>query len=212
MMLRDVARRPWRALLTTVGIALAAPLLVLALFWQDALDYMMAVQFSAIERGDATVTFTEPVSTRARREIARLPGIMYTEGFRIVPVRLRSGYRSYRTGILGLPEQTTLRRLLDTNLQAISLSPNGLLLTDRLGERLGLQPGDAVTIETLEGTRIRRDVVVTQLVNDMMGMSAYMEIGALNRLMSEGDVISAVSISFDQREMQALYARLKQVP
>jgi len=137
---------------------------------------------------------------------------MYTEGFRVVPVRLRSGYHSYRTGILGLPEQATLRRLLDTNLQAISLSPNGLLLTDRLGERLGLQPGDAVTAETLEGTRIRRDVVVTQLVNDMMGMSAYMQIGTLNRLMSEGDVISAGSISFDQRETRALYARLKQVP
>lgn len=212
MVLRNLVRRPWRALLTTVGIALAAPLLVLALFWQDALEYMMTVQFSAIERGDATVTFTDPVTARARREIARLPGVWYAEGFRAVPVRLRAGHRSYRTAVLGLPEPAVLRRLLDDTLRVLPLPPDGVLLTKQLGERLRLQPGDVVTVETLEGTRARRDVVVVQLVNDMVGMSAYMEINALNRLMSEGEVVSAVSVSFDPREADTVYARLKQLP
>jgi len=212
MVLRNMVRRPWRSLLTTVGIALSAPLLVLALFWQDALEYMMTVQFSAIERGDATVAFTEPVTQRARREIARMPGVLYAEGFRVVPVRLRAGPRTYRTAVLGLPEQALLRRLLDVQLQAVTIPPDSLLLTDRLGERLGVQPGDVVTIEVLEGTRVRRDVVVSQLVNDMVGMSAYMQTETLNRLLSESDVVSAVSISFEQRAAEALYAQLKQLP
>ena len=212
MVVRNMVRRPWRALLTTLGIALAAPLLVLALFWQDALDYMMTVQFSAIERGDATVAFTEPVTQRARREIARMPGVLYAEGFRAVPVRLHAGHRSYRTMVLGLPEQATLRRLLDMRLQAIAIPPDTLLLTDRLGERLGLQPGDTVTIEALEGTRVRRDVVVSQLVNDMVGLAAYMRTETLNRLMSEGDVVSAVSVSVEKNAAEALYAELKQLP
>lgn len=195
-----------------MGIALSAPLLVLALFWQDALEYMMTVQFSAIERGDATVAFTEPVTQRARREIARMPGVLYAEGFRVVPVRLRAGPRTYRTAVLGLPEQALLRRLLDVQLQAVTIPPDSLLLTDRLGERLGVQPGDVVTIEVLEGTRVRRDVVVSQLVNDMVGMSAYMQTETLNRLLSESDVVSAVSISFEQRAAEALYAQLKQLP
>ena len=212
MVLRNIVRRPWRAVLTTLGIALAAPLLVLALFWQDALDYMMIVQFSAIERSDATVTFTEPVTQRARREIARMPGVLSAEGFRVVPVRLRAGHRSYRTAIIGLPEKARLRRLLTTQLQAISIPPDCVLLTDRLGERLGLKPGDVVELETLEGTRVRRLVVVSQLVNDMVGMSAYMQMDTLNRFMSEGDLVSAVAIAFDQRAAEALYARLKQLP
>ena len=196
MVLRNIVRRPGRALLTVLGIAFAVPILVLALFWQDAIDYMMTVQFSAIERGDATVTFTEPVTTRASREIAHFPGVLQVEGVRVVPVRLRVGARSYRTAVVGLPPQAELRRLLDENLREILLPPEGLLLTDRLGERLGLRPGDRVTVEVLEGVRVRREVIVVELVNDIVGMSAYMNLAALNRLLLEGDVISSVSVSF----------------
>ena len=78
MVLRNIVRRPGRALLTVLGIAFAAPILVLALFWQDAIDYMMTVQFSAIERGDATVTFYRASHyTRQSRDCAfswRAPG------------------------------------------------------------------------------------------------------------------------------------------
>jgi putative ABC transport system permease protein len=69
-----------------------------------------------------------------------------------------------------------------------------------------------ILVETLEGTRVRREVVVSRLVNDFVGMSAYMQVGTLNRLMSEGDVISGVTMSFDPRETDTLYARLKQLP
>ena len=113
---------------------------------------------------------------------------------------------------MGLPEDAELRRLLDTRLRKISLPPEGVLLTDRLGERLGLRPGDRVTIEVLEGTRARRDVVVMALVNDVIGMSAYMDRRALNRLLSEGETISAVSVAFDPVSADEIYARLKQLP
>jgi putative ABC transport system permease protein len=212
MVLRRIAHQPGRAALTVLGIALALPIVVLALFWQDALDYMMAVQFSAIERGDAIVTFTEPVTDRARREIAHIPGVVQTEGFRAVPVRLRAGHRSYRTAVMGLPEDADLRRLLDTQLHKIFLPPEGILLTDRLGERLGIRPGDRVTVEVLEGTRARHDVVVMALVTDIIGMSAYMDRRALNRLLSEGETISAVSVAFDPVSADEIYERLKQLP
>ncbi len=212
MVLRHIVLRPGRAALTTIGIALAVPILVLAFYWHDAIDYMITVQFFAIERGDATVTFTEPVTFRACREIEHLPGVLQVEGFRTVPVRLWAGHRSYRTAVLGLPENATLRRLLNEELQPIPVATEGLLLTDRLGERLGLRPGDRVLVEVLEGTRVRREIEVIRLVNDLFGMSAYMEIRALNRLMSEGETISAVSVALDSARAEELYARLKQLP
>jgi putative ABC transport system permease protein len=212
MVLRHIMLRPGRAALTTIGIALAVPILVLAFFWHDAIDHMMTVQFFAIQRGDATVTFTEPVPLRASREIGHLPGVLQVEGFRTVPVRLQAGHRSYRTAVQGLPVNATLRRVLTNELQPIPIPPDGLLLTDRLGERLGLRPGDRVEIEVLEGARVRREIEVTRLVNDIFGMSAYMEIKALNRLMSEGEAISSVSVAFDPARAAELYARLKQLP
>jgi putative ABC transport system permease protein len=212
MVLRHIGLRPGRAVMTTIGIALAVPILVLAFFWHDAIDYMMTVQFFAIDRGDATVTFTEPVTLRARREIEHLPGVLQVEGVRAVPVRVWAGHRSYRTAVQGLPMNATLSRVLNEKSQPIPLPTDGLLLTDRLGERLGLRPGDRVLIEALEGTRVRREVEVTQLVNDIFGMSAYMEIHALNRLMSEGEAISTVSVAVDPVHADELYTRLKQLP
>jgi putative ABC transport system permease protein len=69
-----------------------------------------------------------------------------------------------------------------------------------------------VTVEVLEGTRARHDVVVMALVTDIIGMSAYMDRRALNRLLSEGETISAVSVAFDPVSADEIYERLKQLP
>ncbi len=73
----------------------------MSLFWQDALDEMIDVQFAAVERADLIVSFTNPLPGRAEREIARLPGVLQAEAYRAVPVQLRAGTRSYRTAITG---------------------------------------------------------------------------------------------------------------
>jgi putative ABC transport system permease protein len=212
MILRDIMRRPLRTLFTILGIALSLPVVILSLFWQDALDYMVDVQFAVAERGDAVVTFTEPVSSRATREIAHMPGVMHAEGMRIVPVRLRAGHRSYRTSITGLLPRATLHRLMDEDAHPIPLPPDGLLLSQRLGERLGIEPGDRVEIEALEGDRPRRDIRVAGLANDQVGLSAYMDVRALNRLMREDDAMTAVTVAMDRSQQDRFYAALKQVP
>ena len=67
MMVRNVAGRPLRTLLTVAGIAFAAPMVVLGLFWRDAIDQMVEVQFNLVERGNVTVTFPQIRRARDRR-------------------------------------------------------------------------------------------------------------------------------------------------
>lgn len=210
--LRNALGRPIRTALSMLAIALAVPPVMLSLFWWDALDYMIDVQFAAVERANAVVAFTDPVPARAAREVAHMPGMVETEATRSVPVRLRAGTRSYRTAISGLSPDARLRRLLDSDLHALPLPPEGLLLSRRLGERLGIGPGDRVSIDVLEGSRPTLDATVTGLVDDMIGLSAYMDIRALNRLMKEGDTISAVSMLFDPRNADSIYRQLKEAP
>jgi putative ABC transport system permease protein len=212
MMLRGITGRPLRTAMTSLGIAFAVSIVVISFFWQDALDYMIAIQFTAAERSDATVTFTVPMRARARREIERLPGVISAEGFRSVPVRLRAGQRAYRTAISGLPQGGRLRRLLDADLRVILVPPEGLLLSRRLGERLGIGPGDLVTVEVLEADRPVRQMPVAALVNDVIGLAAYMNLDALNRLMREGDTINSVAIAVDSRYASELYRQLKALP
>jgi putative ABC transport system permease protein len=212
MIIRNLERRPFRSVLTSFGIACSIAVIVGGTFWRDAIDYLIDVQFNASEREDAVVAFAEPVSHRARYEVAHLPGVLWAEGGRDVPVLLRSGHRSYRTAVSGISRDAELRRLLDADLRRVPLPPDGLLLTDRLARRLGVEPGDSVRLESLEGERAQRDVPVSGLVNDLIGLSAYMEIGALNRLMKEGDSLSSVAVSIDVSRIDEFFTKIKEMP
>jgi putative ABC transport system permease protein len=80
MVLRHVAGRPLQTALTILGVAFAAPMVVLGLFWRDAIDEMMDVQFNLIERGNALVTFPQPVDKEIVRDLARERGVLKVEG------------------------------------------------------------------------------------------------------------------------------------
>jgi putative ABC transport system permease protein len=75
-----------------------------------------------------------------------------------------------------------------------------------------VNPGDRVTVEVLEGARPVREVVVARLVDDYMGLAAFLEIGALHRLMREGASLSGAHLMVDAARMDALYRRLKAMP
>jgi putative ABC transport system permease protein len=211
MVMRNVAGRPLRTLLTTAGIACAAGIVVLGRWSHDAVNFMLDAQFRLAERGDATVVFVDPVAPRAVRELAAMPGVLRADGHRAVPVQIRAGQRTYRTAILGMARDADLRRLLDAQLRPIVPPPHGVLLTDRLAERLRVAPGDDVLVEVREGERRKERVLVAGVVNDMIGMSAYMDTRALGRLLREDERASLAVVAVDPRQAEDLYGRLKRI-
>ena len=126
-------------------------MVVLGLFWRDAIDRMMDVQFNLIERGNAVLTFPEPVDRAILRDLAHESGVVTVEGQRIVPVRLRAAQRTYLTSVVGLPQGGELRRPRDLALRPIDPPPEGITLIKRLAERLGVARGDIITVEVMEG-------------------------------------------------------------
>ena len=125
---------------------------------------------------------------------------------------LVAGHRFYRTAIQGLPAGGQLRRLLDASLNPVPIPSEGILLTDRLAERLEVRVGDSIVVETLEGQRNKRQVPVVGTVADLIGLSAYMDLDALNRLMGEGDMLSTFSVRLDAAQDDALFEHLKLFP
>ncbi|WP_413439381.1 ABC transporter permease [Sulfuriferula sp. GW1] len=212
MVIRNMERHPLRVLVTIFGIAISVAVILSGTFWRDAVNYLIYVQFEAVQRADAEVVFNEPMAARVRHEIAHAPGVRETEVSRIVPVRLVSGHLSYRTVIQGIPQDARLHRLLDANLRSVPLPRAGILLTDRLAQRLNVHAGDTLWVESLESTRRKREVVVAGTVGELIGLSAYMEIGALNRFMGESDVVSGISVALDKSREKDFFAYLKGHP
>ncbi|MCP4664479.1 MAG: FtsX-like permease family protein [bacterium] len=212
MILRNLQRRPWRTAVAVVGIAFAVALPIVGTFLFDAIDVLLEVQFDLAQRHDLTVSFFEPASARAIHELGRLPGVVYSEPLRSAPARLRLGHRSRQTAITGLPAGARLHRIVDASYAPVALPPEGLVLSSKLAEILGAGRGDTLTVEVLEGTRPIRRVVVADLVDEYMGTAAYMEIGALRRMLREGRNLSGASLQVDAAQVDELYRRLKLIP
>jgi putative ABC transport system permease protein len=212
IILRNLERKPIQGLLSILGIALAIAILVIGRYFNDAVQYIVDVQFRTVQREDVTLVFNEPRPARARYELNHLPGVMWAEPFRTVPARLRFEHRSHRTGLMGLDPLGQLRHLVDRDLQTVTLPPEGLVLTTKLAEILGVTPGEFLTVEILEGDRPVRAVPVAGLVDELLGVSAYIDIHALNRLLQEGQTISGAYLAVDSRALNQLYSQLKQTP
>jgi putative ABC transport system permease protein len=212
MIVRNLERRPLRAALSILAIALAVAILFVGRYLLDAVNHIIEVQFQAAEREDVTIVFNEPRGDRTSHDVQHLPGVMVSEPFRIVPARLRFEHRWRRIAITGLKPDSELRRLVDSQLKSVDLPHEGLLLTTKLADLLGVSPGDMVQVEVLEGERPIRQVQVAGLIDELIGLSAYMDIGALNRLMREGETISGSFLAVDSLAAPRLYSLLKRTP
>ena len=212
MIMRNLERKPVRAATTVAGIVASLAILIAGIFWGDALDWFIDVQFNQVQRASVNIGFAEPLARGVRLELERLPGVSQAEVTRTIPVRLRAGHRSYRTALTGVDDGASLQRILDAELREARPAPGGVLLTTRLADRLGLRPGDEVTAELLEGKRVKAALRVTGTVRELAGMNAYMRVEELNRLAREGPLVSAAGLRVDRAQESALLERLKQMP
>jgi putative ABC transport system permease protein len=114
--------------------------------------------------------------------------------------------------LFGLEPGAQLRRVVDTHLRVWPVPADGVLLTSKLGEILGVEAGDVLRVEVLEGARPEREVAVAGLVEELIGVSAYMDARALHRLVREDRSLSGAFLRVDASQAPALNADLKRMP
>jgi putative ABC transport system permease protein len=212
MIFRNLGRHPVKAGLTVLGLVFAVAILLTGRVSFDAVDYLVRIQFQTIQREDALLVFNRPLSSRAGYETRRLPGVLRSEPFRTVPARLRFEHRSRRIAVQGLLPEGQLRRLLDKQLRPVVLPAGGLLLTRQLAESLQVKPGERLTVEVLEGNRPVLEVPLAGIIDELLGVSAYMDLGNLNRIMGEGNTISGAFLTVDPQKEESLFQTLKRTP
>ena len=212
MILRTMERRPLRTGLTIFGIAVSMAIIITGLFWRDAIAVLMDTQFRQVLRGDVSIALLEATPARVAHEIARLAHVSAVEIARSAPVRLRHANHSWHGAIQGKAAEPQLHRIVDMQQQVLAPPHSGLLLTDRLAERLEVKPGDSVRVEFLDGRREVLDLSVSGVVSEMMGMNAYIERSALNRLLREGDLVNQITVTVDRGHEPELLNRIKELP
>ncbi|MCU0665006.1 MAG: ABC transporter permease [Myxococcota bacterium] len=212
MVLRNVSRRPLRALSSCVGIAMAVALLVTGLFFGDAMNVIIDNQFRRSQRQDVSVVFNRPVSMGVVHELRHFPGVLFVEPQRAVAATLRHGHRTYRAAISGLVREGRLQRVLSTSAQLLEVPEHGLMLSETLAKNIGVKVGDTVEVELLEGRRNAPSAVVTAIADEPFGTSAYASIDTANALAGTSPQVTSALLQIDERHRLELYRRLAELP
>lgn len=212
IVVRHLTHWPVRTLSGVLGMAMAVAILV-GSFWSfGSIEYMIDVTFRRSDRQDATITFTDVRRIGALYEARRLPGVMQAEPFRAVAVKLVHGTAERRVSLIGNAAEGQLSRVLDGDLRPVTLPDHGIVISDALADLLELKVGDTVTIEVLEGRRQTLEAPVSAIITGFIGLTAYMNLDAMNRMLGEDQVISGTYLSLDALTRDKLFAQLKEMP
>ncbi|QDU69896.1 ABC transporter permease [Engelhardtia mirabilis] len=212
MVLRELERRPGRALLSAAGIAAATALAIANSFTLDSINFMLNVEYGLSKRDDVQVALAEPRDLGVLSSLLDLPGVRRAEPLRTAPVRFIAGTRRKTTAITAWRPDSELVALLDRDLAPLELAPGGLILSRKLGELLGVGAGDRVEVEVLEGRRRRLELPVARLAETFVGIGAYAPLHDLCRWLGETESANGALLSVDGAQIDALHAAIENTP
>ena len=213
MSLRTIGRKWGRFGVTLVGVIFAVGLLVMSLFSNDSVDYMIDKHFYQEQHYDLLVRFTTPVKEGELLNISRLEGVIKTEPLFEIPVKMYLNGRSEDDSLLGLPSELTLKELTDDAGKPLQLPKEGILISQRTASKLGVRVGDEVEVETLLGlgpTR-RANLKIMGVNRQLVGSGSYIAIEQANRILQERQLVSGAMLKIDPGRSRVLEEELDEM-
>ena len=212
MILRHTLRFPVRSGLTIMGIAASGGLLIMSMSTWDSIEFMIDVTYFRLQRQDITVTFRELQPQRVVHDLSKLTGVRQVETLRYAPAKLRHRHWQKRIALEGIERDADLRKTLGLDLERVRVPDVGVALSEKLAQTLRVGIGDRIEIDLTQGKRRRFTLPVTAVLQGYIGLQAVMELDTLNRLIGEGNVVSAADLLVDTNKIEALYRELKDMP
>ncbi len=213
ILLRQLARRPIRSLVTVMGVASAISVLVMAMHWKDSIEHMVQVYFFEAQRQDMMVGMATPKASDTLHTFEHLPGVLAAEPLRIVGAKFRNGTRTHRGALQGVDPDANLQMINDARGRPrVRVPAEGVVLGTELAAKLDVGIGDSIQVEVLEGRRPLLYLPVIDLIETYIDLPAYIDINELNRQLRERPSFEYVNMLVDHNYLAELFAELKNLP
>jgi ABC-type transport system, involved in lipoprotein release, permease component len=210
MTLRSIGRNPGRFFITMLGVIFSIGLLIIAFFYNDAVDYMMQKTFNEGERYDITVRFNSPLPESELLYISRMDGVQKVEPFMEMPVKIHFRDGTEDEILLAYPAGLSMKRLEDEKGNPISVPPDGIVLNQRTAKKLGAGKGDNVEVETQLpiGPIHYESVKIVGETQQLFGGGSYINLDQANNILQESHLISGAMIRVDSGQESQVESQL----
>ncbi len=188
MATRNLFRHRSRSAFLFLGIMLSYAVIALTWNLSSLMDRLLLYHHEEIEINDAKITIAQPAPRHyLQGELEQIPGIDWVDPLGEVPATLSRGWLEEEVIILGVPREARLYNLLDEEGKRVPPSPKGLILSQRLAEKLSLFPGDTLKMESpfFRKTDHKEEIRVIDVIPQYLGMNAYMEISGLEEMLGQ---------------------------
>ncbi len=170
--LRNVFRMRRRSFTTGLGIIFAFILVLMSWGMLDSMNYMLDTNFNQIEQWDAIAIFDQPQTAAVLDVVRSWEGVTAVEPTIQLPATIKENDHSEDVLLTAFsPEQTMhVLRLADGLTPEEALGDGRIILTIPMADKLGLNIGDDVTLDTPFGTHT---LILGGVTEEMMTATAY---------------------------------------
>ena len=167
---------------------------------------MLMDQFTKVEVYDMKISLNNYMDRETVvREIENRDGITVVEPVLELPVEIFNNWKSEESSIIGLPLDSKLYRLYDSNDRPVSLQAEGLMLSHWTAKGLNIQEGDYVTIKSplFRNDSIKK-IRVTKTIPQYIGSNGYINIDFVKRLLDGRDFANALIVNGTKKALDRL--------
>ncbi len=210
--LRSLVRNPVRTVTAVISSSLATAIILTSLIMYDSMAFLVQFQFERVLHSDVNIGMRDEKSYAALFEGRNLPGVDYAEPSLGLRCDLRHGRRSRRMTIAGFARGHRLTTPVQADLQPIKIPSDGLVMSGKLAEVLGVRVGDTLELTPVRGRRRTVPVRLASTVEGFLGLECYADLHYLSRLVGEAAAMNSVQLAVNAPAAGGLYRTVKKLP
>jgi len=213
IILRNLFRYKKRALLTSLGVIFSSAILLVALSMGDSMDFMIKQQYGNIQNYDIKVKLSKLISIEELNNIKNITHVKEMEPILETGVEISNGWKSKTVGFTALVKEPEMYKVEDKSGNAMSIPSNGVLISEKLANTLGVKVNDSVNIKFYFPGKEKKEMVVRGIVVQYLGLSTYTSMDNLNSILGEGMIASSAVLKLDNINFEnEIKDKLKDMP
>ena len=197
IIIRNLFRYKKRALLISIGVIFSSAILLVALSMSDSMNFMIKQQYGNIQDYDIKVKLSKLISVEELNNIKNITHVKELEPVLETGVEISNGWKSKNVGFTALVKDPQMYKVEDKNGNAISIPKNGILISEKLANTLGVKVNDSVNIKFYFPGKDKKEMVVKGIVVQYLGLSTYTSMDNLNGILGEGMIASSAVLKLD---------------
>lgn len=213
IIMRNLFRYKRRVLLTSLGVIFSSAILLVAFSMNDSVNFMIKQQYGSIQNYDIKVKFSKLLSINDLSTIKDIQHVVEFEPILETGIELSNGWKSKEVGFTALTQNPKMYKVEDKSGNSVTLPQNGLLISEKLANILGIKVNDSVNVKFFFPEKEEKKMVVKGIVVQYLGLSTYTSMNNLNSVLGEGVIANSAVLKLESSAFEnEVKNKLKDMP